>query len=145
MNAPRAMDCPLRAVIQPFQGLLLGLFFVSVGARLDLSQIIADPAPTIGVSAGFVAVKAITLFPIALLMGLPKRAAGEVAIVLGPGSEFALILIGAAVATNIVSGTAGATTTVAATLTMVTIPLADPRLGGGTRPTPVPTKQHSPD
>src|SRR5262249_14225239 len=56
------------------------------------------------VAAGFVAVKAITLFPIALLMGLAKRAAGEVAIVLGPGGEFALILIGAAVATNIVSG-----------------------------------------
>jgi len=113
----------IEVAIQPFQGLLLGLFFVSVGARLDLSQIIADPAPTIGVAAGFVAVKAITLFPIALLMGLPKRAAGEVAIVLGPGGEFALILIGAAVAGNIVSGTAGATTTVAATLTMVTIPL----------------------
>lgn len=113
----------IEVAIQPFQGLLLGLFFVSVGARLDLSQIIADPAPTIGVAAGFVAVKAITLFPIALLMGLPKRAAGEVAIVLSPGSEFALILIGAAVASNIVSSTAGATTTVAATLTMVTIPL----------------------
>jgi len=102
---------------------LLFMVAMLVGARLDLSQIIADPAPTIGVAAGFVAVKAITLFPIALLMGLAKRAAGEVAIVLGPGGEFALILIGAAVATNIVSGTAGATTTVAATLTMVTIPL----------------------
>ena len=113
----------IEVAIQPFLGLLLGLFFVSVGARLDLSQIIADPAPTIGVAAGFAAVKAITLFPIALLMGLPKRAAGEVAIVLGPGGEFAVILIGAAVATNIVSSTAGATTTVAATLTMVTIPL----------------------
>jgi len=121
----------IEVAIQPFQGLLLGLFFVSVGARLDLSQIIADPAPTIGVAAGFAAVKAITLFPIALLMGLPKRAAGEVAIVLGPGSEFALILIGAAVATNIVSGTAGATTTVAATLTMVTIPLLIRVLGAG--------------
>jgi monovalent cation:H+ antiporter-2, CPA2 family len=117
--------------IQPFQGLLLGLFFVSVGARLDLSQIIADPAPTIGVAAAFVAVKANTLFPIALLMGLPKRAAGEVAIVLSPGGEFALILIGAAVATNIVSGPAGATTTVAATLTMVTIPLLIRVLGRG--------------
>ena len=43
----------IEVAIQPFQGLLLGLFFVSVGARLDLSQIIADPAPTIGVAAGF--------------------------------------------------------------------------------------------
>jgi hypothetical protein len=46
--------------------------------------------PTIGVAIGLVAVKAVILFPIALLMGLPKTAAGELAIVLGPGGEFAL-------------------------------------------------------
>jgi CPA2 family monovalent cation:H+ antiporter-2 len=113
----------IEVTIQPFQGLLLGLFFVSVGARLDLSEIIANPILTIGVAVGLIAVKAIILFPIALMMGLPKRTAGELAIVLGPGGEFALILIGAAVATNVVPGAAGATTTVAATLTMMTIPL----------------------
>lgn len=113
----------IEVAIQPFQGLLLGLFFVSVGARLDLSAIIANPASTIGVALGFVTVKAIILFPIALLMGLPRRAAAESAIVLSPGGEFALILIGAAVATSVVPSAAGATSTVAATLTMVTIPL----------------------
>ena len=113
----------IEVTIQPFQGLLLGLFFVSVGARLDLSEIIANPILTIGVGIGLIAVKAIILFPIALMMGLPKRTAGELAILLGPGGEFALILIGAAVATNVVPGAAGATTTVAATLTMMTIPL----------------------
>jgi CPA2 family monovalent cation:H+ antiporter-2 len=60
--------------------------------------------PTIGVAIGLVAVKAVILFPIALLMGLPKTAAGELAIVLGPGGEFALILIGDAVAANHNSG-----------------------------------------
>jgi K+:H+ antiporter len=122
----------IEVTIQPFQGLLLGLFFVSVGARLDLSEIIANPIPTIGVAIGFVAMKAIILFPIALLMGLPKRAAAELAMVLGPGGEFALILIGSAVAAHVVSGAAGATTTVAATLTMITIPLLIRVLGRGT-------------
>jgi monovalent cation:H+ antiporter-2, CPA2 family len=121
----------IEVTIQPFQGLLLGLFFVSVGARLDLSEIIANPAPTIGVALGFFAVKSLTLFPIALLMGLSKRAAGEVAIVLGPGGEFALILIGAAVAVNVVPGTVGATATVAAILTMIAIPLLIRGLGRG--------------
>jgi CPA2 family monovalent cation:H+ antiporter-2 len=74
----------IEVTIQPFQGLLLSLFFVSVGASLDLSEIIANPIPTIGVAIGLVAVKAVILFPIALLMGLPKTAAGELAIVLGP-------------------------------------------------------------
>jgi monovalent cation:H+ antiporter-2, CPA2 family len=121
----------IEVTIQPFQGLLLGLFFVSVGARLDLSEIIANPIPTVGVAIGFVAMKALILFPMALLMGLPKRAAGELAIVLGPGGEFALILIGAAVAVNVVSGAASATTTVAATLTMIMIPLLIRVLGRG--------------
>jgi CPA2 family monovalent cation:H+ antiporter-2 len=121
----------IEVAIQPFQGLLLGLFFVSVGARLDLSEIISNPAPTIGVAAGFVAVKTIILFPIALLMGLPRRPAGEASIVLSPGGEFALILIGAAVAVNVVPAAAGATATVAATLTMVAIPLLIHILGRG--------------
>ena len=113
----------IEVTIQPFQGLLLGLFFVSVGARLDLSQIISNPLLTIGVAIALIVVKAIVLFPIALMIGLPKRAASELAIVLGPGGEFALILIGAAVTAKVVPGAAGATTTVAATLTMMMIPL----------------------
>jgi monovalent cation:H+ antiporter-2, CPA2 family len=121
----------IEVTIQPFQGLLLSLFFVSVGAGLDLSEIIANPIPTIGVAIGLVAVKAVILFPIALLMGLPKTAAGELAIVLGPGGEFALILIGAAVAVNIVPSAVSATATVAATLTMITIPLLIRILGRG--------------
>jgi monovalent cation:H+ antiporter-2, CPA2 family len=121
----------IEVTIQPFQGLLLSLFFVSVGAGLDLSEIIANPIPTIGVAIGLVAVKAVILFPIALLMGLPKTAAGELAIVLGPGGEFALILIGAAVAVNIVPSAVIATATVAATLTMITIPLLIRILGRG--------------
>jgi CPA2 family monovalent cation:H+ antiporter-2 len=122
----------IEVTIQPFQGLLLGLFFVSVGARLDLSELIAHPMLTLGVAMGFVAVKALVLFPIALLMGLSKRTAAEAAIVLGPGGEFALILIGVAVEVNVVPITAGATTTVAATLTMITIPLLIRLLGRGT-------------
>ena len=113
----------IEVAIQPFQGLLLGLFFVSVGARLDLSEILAHPAQTVGIAAGFVAVKAAILFPLTRWMGLPKRAAGEVSIILGPGGEFALILIGVAVAVHVVPVAAGATTTVAASLSMIAIPL----------------------
>ncbi|WP_373414586.1 cation:proton antiporter [Ensifer aridi] len=121
----------IEVTIQPFQGLLLGLFFVSVGARLDLSEITANPIATASVAIGFFLIKAVVLFPIARLMGLPNRSAGELAVVLGPGGEFALILIGAAVAGNVVPGDAAATATVAATLTMVGIPLLIRILGRG--------------
>ncbi|KSV71596.1 cation:proton antiporter domain-containing protein [Sinorhizobium sp. Sb3] len=120
----------IEVTIQPFQGLLLGLFFVSVGARLDLSEIIANPFVTVGVAIGLFALKAVIMFPIARQMGLPNRGAGELAVVLGPGGEFALILIGAAVAGNVVPDEASATATVAATLTMVGIPLLIRLLGG---------------
>jgi CPA2 family monovalent cation:H+ antiporter-2 len=113
----------IEVTIQPFQGLLLGLFFVSVGARLDLSEIIANPFLTVSVAIGLFAIKAAILFPIARLMGLPNRSAGELAVILGPCGEFALILIGAAVVGNVVPDEASATATVAATLTMVGIPL----------------------
>ena len=113
----------IEVTIQPFQGLLLGLFFVSVGARLDLSQLISNPAPTVGVAIGFVAIKAAILFAVAVLVGLQRRPAAEAAVMLGPGGEFALILIGAAVIANVVPPAAGATTTVAATLSMLAIPL----------------------
>ncbi|KSV88601.1 cation:proton antiporter [Sinorhizobium sp. GL28] len=119
----------IEVTIQPFQGLLLGLFFVSVGARLDLSEIIANPVVTVGVAIGLFAIKALTLFPIARLSGLTTRHAGEVALVLGPGGEFALILIGAAVAGNVVPGAVAATATVAATLTMIGVPLLVRLLG----------------
>ncbi|TCN36394.1 cation:proton antiporter [Sinorhizobium americanum] len=121
----------IEVTIQPFQGLLLGLFFVSVGARLDLSEIIANPIPTLGVAIGFFAIKAAILFPIARLMGLSNRGAGELAIILGPGGEFALILIGAAVVGNVVPAEAGATATVAAILTMIGIPMLIRIVGRG--------------
>jgi CPA2 family monovalent cation:H+ antiporter-2 len=121
----------IEVTIQPFQGLLLGLFFVSVGARLDLSEIIDNPIPTLGIAIGFFAIKAVTLFPIARLMGLPNRGAGELALVLGPGGEFALILIAAAMAGNVVPTEAGATAMVAATLSMIGIPLLIRIVGRG--------------
>jgi CPA2 family monovalent cation:H+ antiporter-2 len=113
----------VEVTIQPFQGLLLGLFFVSVGASLDLSQVINNPMPTIAVAAGFLAVKFTVLFPMALAMGLARRPAAEVATVLSPGGEFALVLIGAAVVVHVVPSGAAAVATVAATLTMCIIPL----------------------
>jgi CPA2 family monovalent cation:H+ antiporter-2 len=113
----------VEVTIHPFQGLLLGLFFVSVGAGLDLSYVLANPVLTIGITCGFVIGKILLLLPLARAVGLPSRVAGEVALVLGPGGEFAFVAIGAAMASSIVPAKAAAVTMVAATLSMFTIPL----------------------
>lgn len=113
----------VEVTIQPFQGLLLGLFFVSVGARLDLTQVLSSPLPMLGVACGLVAIKFLILLSVARGAGIPGRVAQELALVLSPGGEFALVLIGTAIAAHIVPVPAGATAMVAATLSMFTIPL----------------------
>ena len=113
----------VEVAIQPFQGLLLGLFFVSVGAKLDLTQILASPLPTLSVACAFVAVKFLILWPVASRFDLSRRRALELALVLSPGGEFALVVIGAAIGHGIVPEPVGTTAMVATTLSMFTIPL----------------------
>ncbi len=92
----------IEVTIEPFKGLLLGLFFVSIGAELDLSVLTAHPGDVLGLTAAFVVVKAILLFVLARLFGAPNGVAAEVALLLGPGGEFAFVMIGAAVAGRVV-------------------------------------------
>jgi len=113
----------IEVTIQPFQGLLLGMFFVSVGAGLDLSYVLANPIPTLGVAFGLVAVKILVIWPVARMFALPAKVARDVAVALGPAGEFAFVVIGAATAANLVPAETGATAMVAATVSMMAIPL----------------------
>jgi CPA2 family monovalent cation:H+ antiporter-2 len=113
----------IQVTIEPFKGLLLGLFFVSVGAGLDLSVLTAQPAKVLSVTAGFVVVKAAALFALTRLFGAPNGVAAEVALLLGPGGEFAFVMIAAAVAGRIVVGADGQVLLVAVALSMLAIPL----------------------
>ena len=113
----------VEVAIQPFQGLLLGLFFVAVGARLDLTQLLDDPFPALGTACAFIAIKSLVLLPIALSFGLSRHLAREVALILSPAGEFTLVVIGTAMAAGIVPASAGATAMIATTLSMFAIPL----------------------
>lgn len=119
----------IEVTIEPFKGLLLGLFFVSVGAGLDLSLAAARPGIVFGVMAAFIGLKAVALFPLARWFGASNAAARDIALVLGPGGEFAFVLIGAAVAGGLVDAASGRIALVAAALSMVTIPLLGKVLG----------------
>jgi monovalent cation:H+ antiporter-2, CPA2 family len=112
----------IAVTVQPFEGLLLGLFFLAVGVRLDLSTVAALPALTLGLAIVVIVLKAITIFPLALAAGLPRRTAADVALWLAPAGEFALVLTGAAVAGNVVPARTGAIVIIAATLSMLAIP-----------------------
>ncbi len=115
--------------IEPFKGLLLSLFFVSLGIRLDLSLLVASPALVLGVAVGLLVVKGVMILGLGRLFGLSNRASIEAALTLAAGGEFAFVILDNAMAASVVSDQVGQAVLVAATLTMFLIPLLS-GLGG---------------
>lgn len=115
--------------IEPFKGLLLSLFFVSLGIRLDLSLLVASPALVLGVAVGLIVVKGVMIMGLGRLFGLSNRASIEAALTLAAGGEFAFVILDNAMAASVVSDRIGQAVLVAATLTMFLIPLLS-GLGG---------------
>lgn len=80
------------AEIQPFRGLLLGLFFMTMGMSLSLGLFLQDPLPLLASVAALIALKFFTLWPLSYLFGSDKKSALPVALLLAQGGEFALVL-----------------------------------------------------
>jgi CPA2 family monovalent cation:H+ antiporter-2 len=112
----------VEVTIEPFKGLLLGLFFVSVGTGLDLSVLRERPAVVLGAAAALIAVKLAVVFLLARLFRLRSRAAAETALLLAGGGEFAFVILSSAMGAGVVDGAGGQTVLVAATLSMMCIP-----------------------
>ena len=109
--------------IEPFKGLLLGVFFVGVGISLDLDAVAADPFGVFGLAALLTLLKAGLIFGMARLWGLNNRTAIETALVLGPAGEFAFVILGAGLVEGIASPAFTQTVLIAATISIFTIPL----------------------
>ncbi len=112
----------IETTIEPFKGLLLGLFFVSIGAGLDIGAVVASPLTALGLAAGIIFVKAFLVFICARSFGLKTPVSREVALLLGPGGEFAFVLIVGAMGLGVVDARTGALAMVAVTLSMALIP-----------------------
>ncbi|MGQ0509096.1 MAG: monovalent cation:proton antiporter-2 (CPA2) family protein [Betaproteobacteria bacterium] len=83
--------------IEPFKGLLLGLFFIAVGMSVDLGLFLHSPLLVIGLAAGVVALKAALLYPVAKTFGYCGRADATLfALGLSQVGEFAFVLYAAA-------------------------------------------------
>ena len=79
----------IEVTIEPFRGLLLGLYFVSVGAAINPAFIFARPGLIFGLAAALIAAKALTLFGLGRAFRLPFRAAAETSLLLGPAASLA--------------------------------------------------------
>ncbi len=83
--------------IEPFKGLLLGLFFIAVGMSVDLGLFLRSPLLVLGLATGVVLLKAVLMLPVAPAFGYCGRAdAALFAIVMSQVGEFAFVLLTAA-------------------------------------------------
>lgn len=80
------------AEIQPFRGLLIGLFFMSMGMSLELAQLYREPLLALGLTLLLILTKAVLLWPLVLLFGHKGKAALAVALLLAQSGEFALVI-----------------------------------------------------
>jgi CPA2 family monovalent cation:H+ antiporter-2 len=113
----------VEVTIEPFKGLLLGLFFLSVGAGLDLARVLAEPFQTIGIALALIVGKLLITYVLALLFGVREIAAREAALVNAPGGEFAFVMLGAAALSGLLERPLASQLVLAVTLSMITIPL----------------------
>jgi glutathione-regulated potassium-efflux system protein KefB len=114
----------LEADIEPFRGILLGLFFLAVGMALDLSVVAANWQTVAFYVAAYMIVKAAGIYAVARILKSDHREALERAVVMAQGGEFAFVLYAAATSVGIIDGEANAILTAIIIISMVLTPLA---------------------
>lgn len=113
----------LEADIEPFKGLLLGLFFMGVGMSLDLHLVMNNWLWLLGAVALYVIGKALAVFIVAMLTRLPLREAVVRMGIMSHGGEFAFVLFSAAATAGVLSADNQATFTAAVIVSMLLSPL----------------------
>ena len=108
--------------VAPVKGLLLGLFFVSIGIGLDLSLLAAQPVLIVALLVGLMLLNGCIVFGLARLFGLATTAAAETALLLAAGGEFAFVILHSAVGEGLLDRQLVQTILVSATLSMFCIP-----------------------
>jgi CPA2 family monovalent cation:H+ antiporter-2 len=113
----------IEATIDPFKGLLLGIFFFTVGMQIDVRELLREPLALAGGVIGLIAFKSIVVVILAKLFRLSWAVAVEIGLLLGAGGEFAFVSLVMAAGSRLIDpGTATFALTVAAA-TMALIPL----------------------
>ena len=114
----------LEAAIEPFKGLLLGLFFISVGMSVDLSLIVREPLLIIGAVIGLMMIKGLIVLAIAKIAGHSAESTRKLAVVLAQGGEFAFVLFSLAGSYKIMDALLVDRLVVIVTLSMAATPFA---------------------
>ncbi len=113
----------LEADIEPFKGLLLGLFFIAVGMSANLGLITTKPLVILGIAGGMMLIKFILLYAIGRFAHTEASSARKLGLALAQGGEFAFVLFGVAAGLKIFPQAAADVLIVAVTLSMLLAPL----------------------
>jgi CPA2 family monovalent cation:H+ antiporter-2 len=113
----------VEVTIEPFKGLLLGLFFMSVGMGIDYRVVGREAGWIAGSVAGLFLIKGGITAALARLFRLPRATAVETGLLLGQGGEFAFVVVGMAMTLGIVPAATGHFMLIVTGLSMVATPL----------------------
>jgi glutathione-regulated potassium-efflux system ancillary protein KefC len=113
----------LETDIEPFKGLLMGLFFIAVGMSVDFGVLLAQPGLVLALVAAFLAIKVGVLYALARAFDLPRGQQALFAFMLSQGGEFAFVVFSAAAAARVVSAEAASILALVVALSMVCTPL----------------------
>lgn len=113
----------LETDIEPFKGLLLGLFFIAVGMSVDFGVFLAQPLLILGLVAGFLAIKIGVLYFLAKWFDIPREQQALFAFILSQGGEFAFVVFGAAATAQVYSANVASILVVVVALSMMVTPL----------------------
>ena len=113
----------LETDIEPFKGLLMGLFFMAVGMSVDFALLAHRLGLVLGLVAGFLTLKTAMLLLVSRAAGVPRGGHVRFAALLSQGGEFAFVVFGAASAVRVLPGDWGALLTLVVALSMLATPL----------------------
>jgi CPA2 family monovalent cation:H+ antiporter-2/glutathione-regulated potassium-efflux system protein KefB len=113
----------IQADIEPFEGLLLGFFFISVGMSANLSLLLHQPVLVLGLVLALVAAKSLIGFAVSYTRRRLAGAAWRFALALPEGSEFSFVLFGAAVASGALEKPVADMATLVVALSMILTPV----------------------
>jgi glutathione-regulated potassium-efflux system ancillary protein KefC len=113
----------LETDIEPFKGLLLGLFFIAVGMSIDFAVVLARPLLLTAVVAGFLLLKALLLWAIGRAMPLPLAERPTFVILLAQGGEFGFVVFQSALGAGVIGAEAASLLVAAVALSMLATPL----------------------
>jgi monovalent cation:proton antiporter-2 (CPA2) family protein len=97
----------IEVTLAPFRGLLLGIFFMSVGMGINVAAVTAEPLWIPLSVVGLLLIKAAILIPLALAFRLPVATAVEMGLLLSQGGEFAFLVLGSALRSEVIDSRAG--------------------------------------